>query len=408
MRQLAVRADAATRSTPRRNTGGSSGGCAAAVADGLLTFAEGTDGGGSIRIPASWCGVYGYKQSFGRVPFVVAPERLRRDGPVPLRGAAHAHGRGRRARARPRSPATTRATRSALDEPVDFTGARRARSIKGMRIAYTPDFDVFPVDRRIAAVVDDAVQAFEEAGAHVEEVEARDRARPARAVGPLVPADHADQRRARVEGAAGSTCGYDVSDDLPAAVPRWLDRGYELTALDIARDQAMRTEVFDAFQDVFAATTCSSARRSRRLPVKNARRRQHRRPERGRGRRRRSADRLVPDLPRSTTPATRRRRSPPGSPTGCRSGMQIIGRRHADADVLAASAAFERLRRGMRPTRSRPGARLPLLRTRRHRHAGGASRSRSKRRCETGPASSGTRRRWRHSTGDPSVPRASA
>src|SRR3954467_6780103 len=56
-----------------RNTGGSSGGCAAAVADGLLTFAEGTDGGGSIRIPASWCGIYGYKQSFGRVPFISRP-----------------------------------------------------------------------------------------------------------------------------------------------------------------------------------------------------------------------------------------------------------------------------------------------------------------------------------------------
>ncbi len=65
-----------------KNTGGSSGGSAGAVAAGLLPLCEGTDGGGSIRIPSSWCGVYGYKPSFGRVPLVTRPEAF--GGNVPF------------------------------------------------------------------------------------------------------------------------------------------------------------------------------------------------------------------------------------------------------------------------------------------------------------------------------------
>src|SRR6266705_3112268 len=56
-----------------RNPGGSSGGSAAAVADGLVSNAEGTYAGGSIRIHAAWCNVYCYRSSFGRVLFTGRP-----------------------------------------------------------------------------------------------------------------------------------------------------------------------------------------------------------------------------------------------------------------------------------------------------------------------------------------------
>jgi amidase len=321
-----------------RNAGGSSGGAAAAVADGMLTIAEGTDGGGSIRIPAAWCGVYGYKQSWGRVPAIFRPNAFGGTDPFLFEGvitrtvADAALGMTALAGYDPRDPFGVR-------EEVDLLGALE-RDISGMRIAYSPDLDVFPVERRVAAVVAEAVRAFEEAGAHVEEVRlgiTRDQ----RELSDLWCRLIMPTNVATVEGLKAE--GYDVRDDLPPEYRHWLDVGYGLTALDIARDQALRTEVFDAIQAVFADHDLLINPTVACLPVENSDDGNTVGPRTVEGV---EVDPLIgwcltyfanfTGHPAASVPA--------GRADGLPVGMQIMGRSGADADVLAASAAFERLR----------------------------------------------------------------
>ena len=327
---------------PAKNTGGSSGGCAAAVADGLLTFAEGTDGGGSIRIPAAWCGIYGHKPSFGRVPYISRPNAFGGidpflfEGPLTRTVEDAALVLGAIAGYDPRDPL-------ALDEDADFTGAVR-RSIAGMRIAYTPDYDVFPIDRRIASVVATAVSAFEDAGAHVEEVKlgiTRDQRELSDLWCRLImPINLAAIEQLK---AAGIDLLGDHPGDLPPRYRSWLERGYSLTALDIANDQAVRTEIYDAIQRVFADHDLIVGPTLSALPVDNRDEGDTVGPSEVEGV---AVDELIGWCPTYLVNLTGHPAAsvPAGMADGLPVGMQLIGRRYADADVLAASAAFERIR----------------------------------------------------------------
>mgnify|MGYP001259486426 FL=1 len=325
-----------------RNPGGSSGGSAAAVADGLLPLAEGTDAGGSIRIPAAWCGVYGYKASYGRVPVVIRPNAFAGDlpfvfeGPITRTVEDAALAMQVLAGPDPRDPLS-------LTDTVDYVGATR-RSIRGMKIAYSADFDVFPVDPRIAATVAKAVRAFEEAGAHVEEVKIGIQHSQAelsdvwsRLMMPLNLGAFAAVK------AAGLDLLADHAGDFPPEYLRWIEIGKRMTLDDLNRDQGVRSAVYDAMEGVFANYDLIITPTLAAMPVENRTDGNTVGPSEVNGV---AVDPLIGwclTYPVNFTghPACS---IPAGMIDGLPVGMQIIGRRLADADVFAASAAFERLR----------------------------------------------------------------
>ena len=149
------------------------------------------------------------------------------------------------------------------DEEVDWLGATR-RSIQGMKVAFSPDLDVFPVDPRVSDVVAKAVRAFEEAGAEVEEVEVGIR-RPQQELSDLWCRLIMVNMLLNIE--VMKEQGVDLlgehPQDLPPEVHAWVETGRRLTIRDFARDQSVRTEVYDAIQGSSIPTTCSSPLPSR-------------------------------------------------------------------------------------------------------------------------------------------------
>jgi len=150
-----------------KTCGGSSGGAAVALACGLVPVADGSDTGGSLRNPAAFCNVVGFRPTVGRVPDPKAPfawSTLSTKGCLGRSVADLAFVLSAIAGPDPRSPLSLSEPGAAFARPLD-------RGFKGVRIAWFKDLGGVPFDPRVRAIVNGHRATFESLGCIVEEAE---------------------------------------------------------------------------------------------------------------------------------------------------------------------------------------------------------------------------------------------
>lgn len=234
---------------PSRTSGGSSGGSAAAVADGLAAVALGTDGGGSLRIPASACGVYGHKPSAGLVPTRNRPDGFGyapfvETGPITRTVADAAAVLDHISGYHPDDPFSYPTRDINLHNAVE-------RPVDDLHIAWSPTLGLFPVTQPVRETVGDAVESFGDMGASVKHVTpqfdySRQEIREAWQCGFEV-------RLACMHKRISIEMGIDLlkEDNVTELFRTLLERGAEYRAVEFKRADVVRTSVFDTIQSIF-------------------------------------------------------------------------------------------------------------------------------------------------------------
>ncbi|WP_347555729.1 amidase family protein [Robbsia sp. KACC 23696] len=322
---------------PDMTPGGSSAGSGVAVATKMCPIALGSDGGGSIRIPAAHCGIFGMKASMGRVPLYPGARDERYPGVSSWESLEHIGPMTRTVR-----DAALMLSVIAGPDPrdrhsipagdVDWIASveRPEGSLKGLRVAYSADWGYAPVDPEVRAIVGAAVAVFEkELGCVVEEADPGFAdSRDAFAALVAMESDLTGMRRMLDE------YGDKISPHL-AAMLRQPWRAETFTDANIAR-KALVNKMwrFMGRYDLLLTPTLAVPP----FPV------HMQGPEIIEGRMVSPAQWLAFTFPMNLTgqPAA----SVPAGFTkhGLPVGLQIVGRHLADASVMRASAAFEEAR----------------------------------------------------------------
>jgi amidase len=217
-----------------KTCGGSSGGAAVSLACGLAPVVSGTDTGGSLRNPAAFCNVVGFRPSVGRVPnpkAAFAWSTLSTSGCLGRSVADLAYVLSTITGPDSHAPLS-------INEPGELFARPLDRSFKGVRVAWFKDLGGVPFDPRVRAVVDGHRKTFESLGCIVEQAEPD-----------FAPAEIAF----RVLRALGSANAYgarlhDHPDAFKDTLKGEIEEGLRLTGMDVARAETAHGQLWRDFQ----------------------------------------------------------------------------------------------------------------------------------------------------------------
>lgn len=210
-------------------TGGSSGGAAAAVASGMGPVAVGSDGAGSIRIPSSFCGVFGIKPTYGTVPGEApSMERVSQVGPIARTVHDAALLLGALAGRDVRDPDSWAPSGASYADSIDD-------GVEGLRVAWSPDLGYAEVDPEVARITADAAAVLAELGCELDEID---------------PPFHDPCGLFEIMSATAEAAEYgsrdrlaEVSDLLDQGRLRHIESGWQFSGVDVATANRQRAEL---------------------------------------------------------------------------------------------------------------------------------------------------------------------